>query len=312
MADRQSPGQDGRLNKRGDRLTGVACASGAYALWGLFPLYFKAVAAVPALEVLAHRIVWSLLVVFVALVLGGGLGAAGAIFRQPRLLAVLAASAAALTVNWGVFIYAIDSGQVLQSSLGYFINPLVSILLGVAVLGERLNRLQWLAVALAASGVVLEVVTVGSLPWIALALAFSFAAYGLLRKLAPAEALAGLFAETALLAPVALAYLLVLAAKGEGTFAADTIRLDLLLVLAGLVTALPLVLFVAGARRVRLVTVGLLQYIAPTGHFLLALFVFGETITLLHGLTFALTWVGLALYTADALRGPLRVRRAAA
>ena len=299
-------------SRRADQVAGVACASGAYALWGLFPIYFKAVAAVPAVEVLAHRVAWSLVVVFLALAVSGRLGAAGALFRRPRLLAVLALSAAALSLNWGVFIYTVASGQVLQASLGYFINPLVSILLGVVVLGERLSRLQWLAVALAATGVVAEVVAVGTLPWIALVLAFSFAAYGLLRKLAPAEALTGLFAETALLAPVALAYLLVLAAEGRGSFAAGDIRLDLLLVLAGPITALPLVLFVAGARRIRLVTVGLLQYIAPTGHFLLALLVFEEAMTPAHGLTFALTWAGLALYTLDALRPPVRPRRAPA
>ena len=297
---------------RAEQMTGVACASGAYALWGLFPIYFKAVAEVPAVEVLAHRIVWSVIVVFAALAIGGRITAAGAIFRRPRLLAMLAASATALSLNWGVFIYAVASGQVLQASLGYFINPLVSILLGVLILGERLKRLQWLAVAMAASGVVVEVLAVGTLPWIALVLAFSFAVYGLLRKLAPAEALTGLFAETALLAPVALAYLLVLAARGRGAFATGDLRLDLLLVLAGPVTALPLVLFVAGARRIRLVTVGLLQYIAPTGHFLLALLMFKEQMTPAHGLTFALTWAGLALYTLDALRVPVRPGRAPA
>lgn len=291
---------------------GLLYALAAFTIWGLFPLYFRQLAGVAPFEVVLHRSAGSLVTVLLLMAWLRPRGALRGLFSDRRRLGWFVISGWLLAFNWLLYVLAVQWGRLVEASLGFFINPLINVLVGVLVLRERLRPLQWLAVALAASGVVLEVVTVGSLPWIALALAFSFAAYGLLRKLAPAEALAGLFAETALLAPVALAYLLVLAAKGEGTFAADTIRLDLLLVLAGLVTALPLVLFVAGARRVRLVTVGLLQYIAPTGHFLLALFVFGETITLLHGLTFALTWVGLALYTADALRGPLRVRRAAA
>jgi chloramphenicol-sensitive protein RarD len=290
-----------------DPPAGILLAAAAYALWGLFPLYFKAVAAVPALQVLAHRVLWALVAVaLVLLVVPAARAAAAAAFARPRLLAALLASASLLSLNWGVFIHAVATGRVLDASLGYFINPLVSVLLGVAVLGERLGRRQWLAVGLALAAVLIDIAWLGRLPWIALVLAVSFAGYGLIRKLAPIDALAGLFMETALLAPVALVYLVVLTAAGRSAFAAGDLASDLLLVLAGPVTALPLVLFVAGARRVRLATAGLLQYIAPTGHFLLAVFAFGEAMSAAHWLTFALIWLALGLYGAEAVQRPGR------
>lgn len=302
-AERRAGGQD--------QPAGIALAVAAYALWGLFPLYFKAVAAVPALEVLAHRVVWALAVVSLALLASPpARRAVAAAVRRPRLLATLFCSAALLSVNWGVFIYAVATDRVLDASLGYFINPLVSVLLGVVFLRERLGRGQWLAVALAAVALAVDIAGAGRLPWIALVLAVTFAGYGLIRKIAPIEALAGLFTETMLIAPLALAYLLVLAAAGAGAFAAGSLKLDFLLVLSGPITALPLVLFVAGGRRMRLTTLGLLQYLVPSCHFLLAIFAFGEPISLRQGISFALIWLALGLYGAETVQraGRLAVR----
>ncbi len=281
---------------------GVACSVGAYALWGFFPVYFKAVADVPALEVLAHRVVWSAVLVGGLISLRRGWPLVARVLAAPRLLLTLAGSATVISVNWGVFIWAVGQGRILECSLGYYINPLVSVLLGVVVLGERLRFGQWLAVVLAAVGVGVEIVTVGALPWIALTLAVSFALYGLIRKTAPVDPVSGLFIETLLLSPVALLYLAVLMLQGQGSFLAGDWRIDTLLLLAGPITALPLLLFVAGAQRIRLTTVGLLQYIAPTGHFILAVLVYEEAFTQAHLATFACIWAALAIYTLSILQ----------
>jgi chloramphenicol-sensitive protein RarD len=283
--------------------TGVACSVGAYALWGVFPIYFKAVATVPALEVLAHRIVWSVVLVAGLLSLQRGWPRLVRVFADRRLLLTLTASACVISVNWGVFIWAVADGRILECSLGYYINPLVSVVLGVAVLRERLRRLQWLAVAIAAIGVAIEVISFGTLPWVALTLALSFAFYGLIRKTAPVDPVSGLFIETLLLSPAALIFLAMLAAQGEGAFLGQGLRIDVLLLLAGPITALPLLLFVAGAQRIRLTTVGLLQYIAPTGHFLLAVFVYHEPFTPVHLATFSCIWLALAIYSLSILHG---------
>ena len=282
--------------------TGVACSIGAYALWGVFPIYFKAVAEVPALEVLAHRIVWSVVLVAGLLSLQRSWRLVALALANRRLLLTLAGSALVISLNWGVFIWAVADGRILDCSLGYYINPLVSVVLGVAVLRERLRRVQWLAVAIAAVGVATEVISFGTLPWVALTLALSFAFYGLIRKTAPVDPVSGLFIETLLLSPAALIFLAVLAAEGEGAFLAKGWRVDALLLLAGPITALPLLLFVAGAQRIRLSTVGLLQYIAPTGHFLLAVFVYEEPFTPVHLATFAFIWLALAIYSLSILR----------
>ena len=283
--------------------TGVACSVGAYALWGVFPIYFKAIATVPALEVLAHRIVWSVVLVAGLLSLQRGWPRLVRVFADRRLLLTLTASALVISLNWGVFIWAVADGRILECSLGYYINPLVSVVLGVAVLRERLRRLQWLAVAIAAIGVAIEVVSFGTLPWVALTLALSFAFYGLIRKTAPVDPVSGLFIETLLLSPAALIFLAMLAAQGEGAFLGQGLRIDVLLLLAGPITALPLLLFVAGAQRIRLTTVGLLQYIAPTGHFLLAVFVYHEPFTPVHLATFSCIWLALAIYSLSILHG---------
>lgn len=278
-------------------------AIGAYLLWGAFPIYFKAVAHVPALQVLAHRVVWALVVTAVLIAPLGRRIAVAATFADRRRLAKLFVSAVLLAVNWGVFIYAVASARVLQASLGYFINPLVSVLLGVLILGERLRPIGWVAVGLAAAGVGVELMRLGTLPWISCVLALSFAGYGLMHKLTPVDTLVGLFSETALLAPPAFAYLLVIGLAGSGAFGAVDVGTDILLIVAGPITALPLLLFVAAARRITLATLGLIQYITPTAHFLLAVFLFKEPVGGYQWGAFGLIWLALALYTIDAIRG---------
>lgn len=285
-----------------DPPSGIACATGAYLLWGLFPLYFKAVASIPAGEMLAQRILWSLLLFWLIITVRRAWDPVRRALRSWRLLAALTLSAGLIAVNWGVFIWAVAAGHVLECSLGYFITPLLSVMLGVVVLGERLEKLQWMAVVMAAGGVLWQVIAVGTVPWVALTLAASFAGYGLVRKMISIDAVSGLFVESMLLAPPALAWLLWLEFHGGGAFASAGWRLDLLIALSGPITALPLILFVAGARRIRLATVGLLQYITPTCHLLLALFVFAESFAWSSIVVFACIWAALAVYTFDMLR----------
>jgi chloramphenicol-sensitive protein RarD len=280
-----------------ERARGVAYAVATYLAWGLLPLYFKALRAVPAVEVLAHRVVWSLLLL--AAILAARSGARG--FAAPfRKLPVLAVSTVLIATNWLVYIWAVQSGRVLEASLGYFVNPLVNVLLGVAFLGEALSGRQRAAVALAAAGVAVLVARAGTVPWIALALAASFGLYGLLRKRAAIEPLGGLLVETALLAPPALAYLAWRAGTGAGAFGSAP-RTTLLLAAAGPITALPLVAFGLAVHRLRLSTLGLVQYLAPTGQFLLAVLLYREPFGAAHAAAFALIWSSLALYSWDAL-----------
>ena len=281
---------------------GAAYALGAFLIWSGVPLYFKLVASIPATEVLGHRVLWSLL--FVTLLLAGRRhwSAVGTALAEPRLRRRLALSSLLVSINWLVFIWAIANDHLLDASLGYFINPLVNVVLGVLLLGERLRRLQWIAVLLALAGVANLVWQHGSLPWIALTLAFSFGGYGLVRKQTPVDSLSALFVETLLLLPLALAYLLFLDFHGDGHFLRVGIATDGLLLLAGVVTAMPLLLFGGAARRLRLSTLGLLQYTVPTGHFLLAVFVFGEPFTPAHAFTFGAIWLALLIYSLDMLR----------
>jgi chloramphenicol-sensitive protein RarD len=283
------------------RRSGLAWALAAYVAWGLFPVYFRLLAGVPALEILAHRVVWSAAFLVLLLTALRRWGAALSLLRAPRSLRLLATSALLLAVNWLVFIWAVNAGHVLESSLGYFINPLVNVLLGVIFLRERLTRPQLLAVALAASGVLALVVRAGHVPWVSLALATTFGAYGLLRKVGGVDAVAGLFVETLLLAPAAGLWLAWLSRGGAGHFGPDP-RRALLLAAAGAVTAVPLIWFAIGVQRLRLSTVGLLQYVAPSMQFAVAVFAFGEPFTAAHGLAFGCIWVSLAIYSADALQ----------
>lgn len=295
------PAEPAGTAARREAAIGVALGIGAYLSWGFLPIYLKAVGSVPAPEILAHRILWSLLLVAGVVVLARRGAAVSALLRAPRTIGLLAVTAMLIGINWLTYIWAVNAGHVLETSLGYFINPLVNVALGVIVLGERLRRPQVAAVALAAVGVTILAVAQGSLPWISLVLAFSFGLYGLLRKMAPVDPLTGLLGETALLAPLCLFYLLWLASLGTGSFGAST-GIDVLLVLSGLVTAVPLLMFAAAGKRLRYATIGLLQYIAPTIQFLLAVLLYGEALTAAHLVTFGFIWAGLALYAADALR----------
>lgn len=289
-----------------ERRRGLILGVLAYASWGVVPLFWRQLRAIDAVEILAHRAVWGL-VAFAALTLGTGQAAAVAVaVRQPRTLAILLGSGLLLAANWGLFIWATLSGHLVQASLGYFINPLVSVALGVGFLGERLSRRMQAAIALAAIGVAWLTVASGGLPWIALTLALTFGVYGLIRKVIAVPALVGSTIETAVMAPFGVAYLAVLAARGEGALGHVDARTHGLLVATGVVTALPLAWFTAAARRLPLSTVGLLQYLAPTGQLITALAVFGETLPRDRLIAFGFIWTALALFTIELVRGRRR------
>lgn len=272
---------------------GALAAFGAFLCWGLFGLYFKALGAIPAAEVLAHRVLGGALFALVLLAAFGGLKELRPLVADRSVLLRLGASAVAIATNWGLFVWSVAHGRALEASLGYYIYPLVSVLLGRILLGEQLSRRQWGAVALVALGVGWQISHGSGVPWVALGLAVSFGAYGLLRKTIAVPALAGLLVETAWLAPLALAYLLV---QGGGEAVQAGGGTLVLLALAGPVTAVPLALFAYGARRLTLSTIGLMMYMNPTVQMLVAVFVLGETFTPAHAVTFGAIWVGVALY----------------
>lgn len=287
---------------------GVMYALGAYIIWGFSPIYFKAVSVVPPLEIVGHRVVWSVFFLALLLQYTKCWRDVGVLLRQRRTCLILCCTSLLIVSNWLVFIWAVTSNHMLDASLGYYINPLVNVLLGMIFFRERLSFLQWLAVGLAAAGVAVQLVRFGSLPWVALILAFSFGFYGLLRKKIVIDTGIGLFFETALLLPVALAYLL-FAAKGGTGVEEHSVMLNVLLIAAGLVTTVPLFCFTAAAARLRLSTLGFFQYIAPSLMFLLALAVYGEPFRLDSGITFAFIWSALAVFTYDAFCRSRRVRR---
>jgi chloramphenicol-sensitive protein RarD len=286
-------------------------ATGAYLLWGLFPLYWPLLAPSSALEVLAHRVLWSLAVVGVLLTVTRRAGRLRVLVGDRRRLARLALAAAAIAGNWGTYIYAVMTDHVVEASLGYFVNPIVTVLLGVLVLGERLGPVQWTALGVAGLAVAVLTVENGRPPWIALVLAFSFGAYGLLKKTARAGTVEGFAVETAVLAPVAAAYVVALGLTGAGTFPSAGPGHAVLLALAGVVTAVPLLLFGAAASRVTLTTLGLMQYVNPTMQFLLGVLLFREPLPPVRLLGFVLVWCALALFTADLLRVHRRALRLA-
>jgi chloramphenicol-sensitive protein RarD len=292
-------------------LAGALYATLAYGTWGVLPVYWKALAGVPLVEVLAHRVFGT--VIFSALLLAGlrRTGELGDALRSPRERASLLASGVLIAVNWGVFIWAVGAGRIVETSLGYYLNPLVNVLLGTVFLRERLRRAQGISVALAGAGVLVMLVSHGELPWIALALAVSFGLYGLLHKLTHVRPIAGLALETAALAPAALAYLCFATEPPGGALVTAGSLPRTLLVLAGPVTALPLLWFASAARRLRLSTLGLFQYLAPTLALLVAVLLYGEPFGRAHAAAFALIWAALALYTADALHASRSSVRAA-
>ncbi len=288
---------------------GIAYACAAYVLWGVFPVYFKALQSVPPLEILGHRIIWSLVVCVLLLLAMRHLRWLSGLLRQPRVLWWFAGSSLAVAVNWFVYIWAVNAGRVVDASLGYFINPLVNVVLGAVVLKERLRGGQWLAVGVAASGVLWLTLQAAAVPWIGLTLAVSWGIYGLLRKTAALGAIEGLTLETILLAPIAAMYLYWLAASGSSTFASADAATRLLLLAAGPVTAAPLLLFTAGARRIPFFTLGLLQYLAPTLQLLIGVWLYGEPFAE-RALGYVLIWIALALFTAEGLFFGWRARSA--
>ncbi|MBX3606205.1 MAG: EamA family transporter RarD [Piscinibacter sp.] len=290
---------------------GIAYAALAYTLWGLFPLYFSHLAAVAATEVLVHRVVWSLAFVLLLLAWQRRWAWLGAVLRQPKVLAAFAASALLLSTNWLTYIWAVNHGHVIDSSLGYFITPLVNVALGYTVLHERPRRAQWLALSLATLGVLWLTVQTGQLPWIALVLACSFGAYGLLRKIAVLGALEGLALETLLLAGPALVALALWWGRGPTSFPAADLATNLWLIGVGPLTAVPLLLFAAGARRISLTTLGLLQYIGPSIQFVLGVWLFAEPFGAGRLAGFALIWAALLIYSLDGWRVARRALAAA-
>jgi chloramphenicol-sensitive protein RarD len=280
---------------------GLAAAITAFTIWGVLPLYLKPLQALSALEIMAHRIVWCCLLVFGWLALRGEVGAVRSALADRKVRTRLITTAALVSVNWLIYVWAIGNGHVIDASLGYFINPLFSVVLGVLVLHERLNRSQQVAVALAAAGVLYLAIVAGRPPWIALALAATFGLYGLIRKVVAVDAVAGLATETLLLAPFALGFLLWLESRGNGALGHAPAPINALLVGSGLVTALPLALFAYGARRIPLSTVGLVQYIGPTLQFLLGVWIFHEPFTRERSIGFVFIWAALVVYAADGL-----------
>jgi chloramphenicol-sensitive protein RarD len=282
--------------------TGYLLGIGAYLCWGLFPLYWKLLRPASPLEILAHRIVWSCVFVAVVVTIGRRWRPMVSVVRTPRTLALVSVAAVVIAVNWGTYIYGVNSDQIVETALGYFINPLVTVLLGVGVLRESLRPAQWVAVGIGASAVGVLTVDYGRVPYIALILAFSFGCYGLVKKRLAVPAADGLLVESAALAVPALAYLIVLSYRSEATFTSMSAGHTVLLVLAGAVTAVPLLLFAGAANRIPLSSIGLLQYLAPSLQLACGVLVFGEPMPFARLVGFILVWIALALFTWDGLR----------
>ena len=292
-----------KQNNKSSAAAGLGYGIVAYLIWGFFPVYFKALSAVPPLQVVAHRIVWSVLFLWIIIALRGTWRDLRDAFRNTRALLLLTVSALLIATNWLVFIIDVGHAQVIQSSLGYFMTPFISVLLGVIFLQERLRRIQLISLILAAIGVVLLTLQYGRFPWVALILALTFGSYGLLRKIVTVDSLTGLTVETLLLGPAALGYLIYLSVQGSSAFPSVGLRTSSLLALAGVATAVPLLLFASAARRLRLATIGFLQYLTPTLHFLLAVLLYKEPFTRAHLTSFLFIWGGLCCYSYDAWRG---------
>lgn len=285
--------------------SGAWAALGAYGVWGLFPLMFRLLEGVAPPSIVAHRVIWSLVVVGAILKVQGRMGEVTAALKERRTLLVIALSAALLALNWLVFVWAVEVNRVLDVSLGYFINPLVNVLLGMVFLGEKQSRWQWLSIFIAVLAMLIQSIGLGAFPLVALTLAFSFGGYGYLRKTVAVSSAPGLFIEALLMLPVALGYLgYTVFVFGPGA-QADPLKLTYL-VLTGPATAGALLMFAFAARRMRLTTLGMFQYIAPSMHFIIAVFVFGEPLNNVQLLSFVLIWVSLGIYSVDSVRGQKR------
>jgi chloramphenicol-sensitive protein RarD len=285
-----------------DTTKGVVYGLGAYTLWGSFPLYFALFKGIPSWEVLIHRVIWSCLFLAVVISILKRWPPVVAALRQPRRLGYVLGCAVFIALNWGIYIYAVETRHVLQASLGYFMTPLVNVAMGLLILGERISRLQAAAVGLAAVAILYQLLLLGELPWITLVLAFSFGTYGLMRKKVELDGLSGLFVETLLLLPLGLLTLAWLSSQGLSHFS-DSTYSALLLASSGAVTAIPLLAFAGAARRLKLSTVGFLMYINPTIQFLIALYIFHEPLSTAKLVSFVMIWVALSIYSWSAWVG---------
>ncbi|MBP1743185.1 MAG: yojE [Firmicutes bacterium] len=285
---------------------GLLCGISSYMMWGVLPVFWKLVQDVPAYEILAHRILWSFIVMSMLVVLSGGLSKLADILRDRRSMAYIAACSVLITFNWFLFIWCVNNGHIVESSLGYYINPLMSVFLGTVVLKEKLDASQKVAIAIAATGVIAMVVFYGSFPWIPLALASSFGVYGLLKKKVALDSMAGLTIETLITAPFALAFLAHLNTNGGGAFGSTAVT-TVILMLSGAVTAMPLLLFAEGAKNVRLSTMGFLQYVSPTISLVIGIFLYKESVTQVNMIGFCFIWAALAVYSYSLLR-PVRTK----
>lgn len=278
---------------------GILSGLGAYALWGFFPIYWKYLHDVPALQVIGHRIGWSFLLLIAIILVSGQWKEFRSSVLHPKVIGIYTIAAILLSVNWLVYVWGVNAGFIVETSLGYFINPLLSVLLGVLFLRERLRPTQWIPVSIAAIGVIYLTAIYGRLPWIALSLAFSFGFYGLVKKLAPLGSLHGLTLETGIVFPVALIYLLIIEVSGSGAFLHQSILIDVFLIGAGVVTTIPLLMFASAARQIPLTVVGLLQYIAPTLQFLIGIFLYKEPFDRSHLIGFGIVWVALIIFWVE-------------
>ncbi|GAA3709321.1 EamA family transporter RarD [Oceanisphaera sediminis] len=281
---------------------GAIFALGAYFLWGIAPIYFKQLMHVPAYEILTHRVIWSFLLLLVLISALGYWPRVRAILKEPKHLLMLMLSSVIIGGNWLVYIWAVNNGHILDASLGYYINPLFNIVLAMLFLAERFRPIQWLAVGLAASGVVIQLLVFGSLPWVALVLAISFGCYGLIRKKVPVDPFTGLMMETLVLLPLATVYLWGFADSATSQMSNNSLNTNLWLISAGIVTTAPLLLFAGAAKRLKLSTLGFFQYLGPSLMFLLAVWLYDEPFTQDKIITFALIWVALVIYTLDGVR----------
>jgi len=278
---------------------GILYGIGAYVLWGFFPIYWKFLHDVPALQVIGHRIVWSFGVLLVYILATRQWQEFRAVAFRAKTIAIYAVAGILLSINWLIYVWGVNAGFIVESSLGYFINPLLSVLMGVIFLRERLRPAQWIPVVIAAIGVIYLTIVYGRLPWIALSLALSFGFYGLVKKLAPLGSLYGLTLETGIVFPAALVYLLVLQTKGMGSFLHAGTPVDLFLMGAGIVTTIPLLMFASAARQIPLTMVGILQYIAPSLQFLIGVFVYKEPFDQAHLIGFGIVWVALVIFWVE-------------
>ncbi|BCL71595.1 putative Permease of the drug/metabolite transporter (DMT) superfamily RarD [Vibrio nigripulchritudo MADA3029] len=287
---------------------GVIFAVSAYTMWGIAPIYFKALEQVPALEILSHRVIWSFVFLAILLQAGRHWHSVVSVFKRPKTFGLLAVTGLLVGINWLIFIWAVNADHMLDASLGYYINPLLNVLLGMMFLGERLRKLQWLAVFLAAIGVLVQLVVFGSVPIVAIALAFSFGFYGLLRKKINMDAQTGLFIETLVMLPAAAIYVFFIANSATSDMSTNSLSLNLLLFAAGIVTTLPLLCFTGAATRIKLSTLGFFQYIGPSLMFLLAVLVYGEAFTLDKAVTFGFIWGALLVFSVDGIRNSKKSR----